>query len=73
MVETVSATDANGDFSRILRDVRNGHSYVVASHGRPIARIVPMEWRARGVGCTRGVAVPPGATACHRYRALDTG
>jgi prevent-host-death family protein len=28
-------------FSLILRGVRNGHSYVVTSHGRPVARIVP--------------------------------
>jgi prevent-host-death family protein len=39
--ETVSAAEANRQFSRILRDVREGRSYVVTSHGTPVARIVP--------------------------------
>jgi prevent-host-death family protein len=37
----VSAAEANRRFSRILRDVREGRSYVVTSHGTPVARIVP--------------------------------
>ena len=41
MDEAVSAADANRKFSLILRNVREGHSYVVTSHGRPVARIVP--------------------------------
>ncbi|GLS34782.1 antitoxin [Mesorhizobium tianshanense] len=41
MDEAVSAADANRTFSLILRGVREGHSYVVTSHGRPVARIVP--------------------------------
>lgn len=41
MDEAVSAADANRKFSMILRGVRDGQSYVVTSHGRPVARIVP--------------------------------
>ena len=41
MEEAVSAADANRKFSQILRGVRGGRSYVVTSHGRPVARIVP--------------------------------
>lgn len=41
MEEAVSAADANRKFSLILRRVREGRSYVVTSHGRPVARIVP--------------------------------
>lgn len=41
MDKPVSAADANRKFSLILRRVREGHSYVVTSHGRPVARIVP--------------------------------
>jgi prevent-host-death family protein len=41
MEEAISAADANRRFSRLLRGVREGHSYVVTSHGRPVARIVP--------------------------------
>jgi len=39
--EAVSAADANRKFSLLLRGVREGQSYVVTSHGRPVARIVP--------------------------------
>jgi prevent-host-death family protein len=38
---TVTAAEANRRFSRILRDVRDGRSYLVTSHGTPVARIVP--------------------------------
>jgi prevent-host-death family protein len=41
MEEAVSAAEANRKFSLILRGVRAGNSYVVTSHGRPVARIVP--------------------------------
>lgn len=43
MDEAVSAADANRRFSHILREVREGHSFVVTSHGRPVARIVPAD------------------------------
>lgn len=41
MERAVSAADANRRFSRLLRGVREGDSYVVTSHGKPVARIVP--------------------------------
>jgi prevent-host-death family protein len=41
MDSAVSAADANRRFSTILRRVREGHSYVVTSHGKPVARIIP--------------------------------
>jgi prevent-host-death family protein len=41
MDEAVSAAEANRRFSSLLRRVREGKSYVVTSHGRPVARIVP--------------------------------
>jgi len=40
MDESVSAAEANRNFSRLLQGVREGRSYVVTSHGRPVARIV---------------------------------
>ena len=43
MDRPVSAADANRSFSQILREVREGASYVVTSHGRPVARIVPFK------------------------------
>lgn len=42
MKRAISAADANREFSALLRGVRKGHSYVVTSHGRPVARIVPV-------------------------------
>jgi len=42
MEKAISAADANRNFSRLLRDVREGRSYVVTSHGRPVARIAPV-------------------------------
>jgi prevent-host-death family protein len=41
MEKTISAADANRQFSRLLRDVRKGESFTVTSHGEPVARIVP--------------------------------
>ena len=40
--ERISAAEANRSFSRLLRGVREGRSYVVTAHGRPIARLVPV-------------------------------
>ena len=53
MEHSISAADANRNFSMILRAVREGGSYVVTSYGKPIARIVPagrleaVTWTAR--------------------------
>ncbi|MCC7049482.1 MAG: type II toxin-antitoxin system Phd/YefM family antitoxin [Alphaproteobacteria bacterium] len=41
MSDTVSAAEANRKFSELLRKVRSGRSYIVTSHGNPVARIVP--------------------------------
>jgi prevent-host-death family protein len=42
MEKAISAADANRKFSKLLREVREGQSYVVTSHGRPVARIAPV-------------------------------
>ncbi len=43
MDDSVSAAEANRNFSRLLRSVREGKSFTVTSHGRPIARIIPVD------------------------------
>lgn len=43
MDEIVSAAEANRGFSRLLRGVRAGRSYVVTAHGRPVARLGPVD------------------------------
>lgn len=43
MDKTISAAEANRKFSQVLREVgEEGRSYVVTSHGRPVARIAPL-------------------------------
>jgi len=41
MDKVVSAAEANRRFSQLLRSVREGDSYVVTAHGKPVAKIVP--------------------------------
>ena len=45
MEEVITAAEANRAFSRILREVRAGQTFVVTSHGKPVARIVPANER----------------------------
>jgi prevent-host-death family protein len=42
MEETVSAANTNRKFSELLRMVREGRSYLVTSHEKPIVRIAPI-------------------------------
>lgn len=39
MDKAIPAAEANRKFSEILRGVRQGHSYLVTSHGKAVARI----------------------------------
>jgi prevent-host-death family protein len=42
MDEAISAAEANRSFSRLLREVREeGRTFVVTSHGKPVAKLVP--------------------------------
>jgi prevent-host-death family protein len=58
MGNSVSAADANRDFSKLLRAVRNGGSVVITSHGKPVAKIVPFvaQDRVRDAAKTRLLA-----------------
>ena len=42
MTETITATDANRRFAEMLRLVDEGKSFIVTSHGRPVARLEPI-------------------------------
>jgi prevent-host-death family protein len=53
MSKAVSAADANRNFSRLLRQVREGRSYVVTTHGKPVAKIVPFTTDDRVVARAR--------------------
>ena len=69
MDEAVSAADANRKFSLILRSVREGHSYVVTSHGRPVARIIPADRGQTEASGARGVLL----ARLERQPVLDVG
>jgi prevent-host-death family protein len=43
MTSAVSAADANRYFSKLLREVKAGRSCVITSHGRAVAKLVPIE------------------------------
>jgi prevent-host-death family protein len=47
MEKVVSAAEANRRFSQLLRTVREGRSYVVTAHGRPVAKIIPADGQDR--------------------------
>ncbi len=53
MDEAVPAAEANREFSRLLRAVRNGRSYVVTSHGKPVAKLVPVDVAVRDAAAAR--------------------
>lgn len=40
-MKTVTASDANREFSAILREVSHGETITVTSRGRPVATIAP--------------------------------
>lgn len=42
MEKAISAAEANRRFSALLRGVREGHSFIVTSHGKPVAKIAPV-------------------------------
>ena len=43
-IETIPAAEANRRFSELLRGVREeGRSYIVTSHGRPVAKVLPVD------------------------------
>jgi prevent-host-death family protein len=42
MDQTITASQANQRFSQMLREVETGRSFIVTSHGRPVARLVPV-------------------------------
>ena len=42
-MRTVTATDANRNFSGLLRDVASGESILIVSRGSPVAKISPVD------------------------------
>jgi prevent-host-death family protein len=73
--KTVTAADANRKFSELLRGVRQGRSYVVTSHGKPVAKLIPADSdssqaQAAHSALMRRLAsqkLPKGANPRHRW------
>jgi prevent-host-death family protein len=42
MNKTISAAEANRRFSELLRTVKTGRNVVVTSHGKAVAKIIPV-------------------------------
>ncbi|HKQ86234.1 MAG TPA: type II toxin-antitoxin system prevent-host-death family antitoxin [Candidatus Acidoferrales bacterium] len=42
MEKAVTAADANRQFSKLIQAVKKGDSFIVTSHGEPIAKIIPI-------------------------------
>jgi prevent-host-death family protein len=57
-VETISSTDAKNQLNRLLNDVRAGASFTITSHGRPVARLVPITAVPRRFGQLPSLVVP---------------
>ncbi len=57
---TVSATEANRQFSRLLRDVESGGRVTITKDGRPVALLTPIETDQHR----------PSPNALQRFRAL---
>ena len=53
-MKTVTAADANRQFSAVLRDVAQGQRFVVTSRGKPVATIEP--FRSRSATARAGAA-----------------
>jgi prevent-host-death family protein len=43
MKKTITVTDANREFSKLIKAVKKGNSFVVTSHGEAVARITPVD------------------------------
>lgn len=41
-MKTITATDANRHFSRLLREVAAGATVTIVLHGRPVAVVTPL-------------------------------
>ena len=46
----VSVHEARNNLSRLIKDVQAGEEVIIASHGKPVARLVPVESAGGGLG-----------------------
>lgn len=59
MKSTVTSTDAKNRLNALLADVeRTGESITITNHGRPVAKLVPVQPMPRTFGQLPNLAVP---------------
>lgn len=51
--ETISAWQARRQFGRVLREVSRGTTFIVESHGEPVAEVVPLPLKDAGAEVRR--------------------
>ena len=49
-MRSVSAAEANREFSKLLAEVKRGESVTITSHGEPVAKLVPYQDEAELAG-----------------------
>lgn len=56
-MKTITASDANRHFSRVLREVSQGEAFVVISRGKSVATIGPMNRSSQWAQSTRAALI----------------
>lgn len=56
--EKVSSTEAKNQLNRLLADVKGGHSFIITSHGVPVAQLIPIAATPRRFGQLPNLVVP---------------
>lgn len=59
-IEKVSSTEAKNQLNRLLADVKAGSSFIITSHGAPVARLIPVVAVPRRFGQLPNLLVPSG-------------
>lgn len=57
-IEKVSSTEAKNQLNRLLVAVKSGNSFVITSHGEPVAQLIPIEAAPRRFGQLPNLLVP---------------
>lgn len=57
-VEKVSSTEAKNQLNRLLADVKAGNSFIITSHGEPVAQLMPIAAIPRRFGQLPNLLVP---------------
>lgn len=59
-IEKVSSTEAKNQLNRLLADVKAGNSFIITSHGQPVAQLIPIVAVPRRFGQLPSLLAPSG-------------